>query len=86
MKRLDERTVKAFCALENNPDFRVIQEWLIESVTEQDKVVRSAESSILIYRAQGAIKILLEICEIANSPREVVKKMTMKTNGMNHFP
>lgn len=82
MKRLDERTLRALCALEDNPDFRVIQEWFLESASEQDKILRKAESSVLVYRAQGAINEHLSFCESAATPRDLAGKLAREKAGI----
>ncbi|HFD86869.1 MAG TPA: hypothetical protein ENJ35_04240 [Gammaproteobacteria bacterium] len=86
MRKLDERVLKALCNLEGNPDFRVIQEWFLESAADQDQTLRSAESAPLIYRAQGAVKELLQFCEIASTPKELAGKMAMKRAGVHSIP
>ena len=82
MKRLNERTIKALCALEGDPNFRIIQEWFLESAAEQDQILRNAESNILFHRAQGASKELLEFCEKSATPRELAKKLAGEKVGI----
>ena len=86
MKKANEQILKALCNLEGNPDFRIIQEWFLESAAEQDTVLRSAESATIVYRAQGASKTLLEFCDLAASPREYAGKMAMKDAGIYGIP
>lgn len=86
MRRLDTKEVKALCALEQNPDFRVIMDWFLDSAHMQDEVLRKAESATQLYRAQGAVKELLEICQHAASPRDLAGKMAMEKAGIHAVP
>ena len=86
MKKLDERTLKALCALEGNENFRVIQEWFLESAAIQDDTLRSAESAPILYRAQGAVKELLAFCEAAATPRDLAGKLAMEKAGVRSIP
>lgn len=86
MQTLDEKVLKAFCNLEHNPDFKVLQGWFLESASEQDRILRSAESAPILYRAQGAIKEILEFCEIASTPKELAGKLAMQKAGVRSIP
>jgi len=86
LKKLDERTLKALCNLDGNADFRIIKEWFLESASDQDKVLRSAESAPILYRAQGAVKELLEFCEYSSTPKELAGKMAMQKAGVHSIP
>jgi len=86
MRRVDEKVLKALCNLEGNPDFRVIQEWFLDSAADQDKIMRQAEGPTMIYRAQGASKVLLEFCELAATPRDKAGKLAMEKAGIRINP
>jgi len=86
MRKVDEKVLKALCNLEGNPDFRVIQEWFLESAADQDERLRSSESAPIIYRAQGAVKELLEFCDHAATPREKAGKLAMSKAGIRSIP
>lgn len=83
MRRLDEKVLRALCNLENNPDFKVLQQWFLDSAQDQDNVLRSAESAPILYRAQGAVKELLEFCEIASTPRDIAGKLAQEKAGIH---
>jgi hypothetical protein len=85
MRKLDDRTLKALCNLEQNEDFRVLQEWFLDSLAEQDAILRKAESSVLVYRAQGAANQFLEFCEIAATPRDLAGKLRMEKAGIRNI-
>ena len=86
MRKVDKKVLTALCNLEGNPDFRVIQEWFLESAADQDRVLRSAESAPILYRAQGAVKELLEFCDNASTPREKAGKLAMEKAGIHAIP
>ena len=86
MRKVDEKVLKALCNLEGNPDFRIIQEWFLESASDQDTILRSSESAPVIYRAQGAVKEMLEFCDLAATPREKAGKLAMSKAGIHSFP
>lgn len=86
MKRADKRVLQALCNLEDNPDFRIIREWFLESAAEQDQILRSSESSLLVSRAQGASKELLEFVEITANARDIAASTAMKEAGIHPFP
>jgi len=86
MRKLDDKILKALCNLEGNPDFRVIQEWFLLSAQDQDKTLRSAESAPILYRAQGAVKELLEFCENAATPRDIAGKLAQEKAGVRSIP
>lgn len=86
MRKVDKKVLIALCNLEGNPDFRIIQEWFLESASDQDTVLRSAESSVIVYRAQGAVKELLEFCDSASTPREKAGKLAMEKAGIRAIP
>lgn len=86
MHQVDEKVLKALCNLEGNPDFRIIQEWFLESAADQDKILRSSESAVIVARAQGASKELLEFCDHAATPREKAGKLAMKNAGIHTIP
>jgi len=83
MRRVDEKILTALCNLENNPNFRVIQEWFLESASDQDQLLRSSESAIIVSRAQGAVKELLEFCDIACTAKEKAGKLAMEKAGVH---
>jgi len=82
----DERILTALCNLQNNPNFRVIQEWFLESASDQDTLLRSSESAIIVSRAQGAVKELLEFCDISATAKEKAGKLAMKKAGVHSIP
>lgn len=86
MRQVDEKVLAALCNLQGDVNFRVIQEWFLESASDQDKLLRSSESAPLIYRAQGAVKELLEFCDIASTSKEKAGKLAMKKAGINSIP
>ena len=86
MRKLNDKVLKALCNLEGNADFRVIQEWFLESASDQDKTLRSAESAPILYRAQGAVTELLEFCEIASTPRDLAGKLAQQKAGVRSIP
>lgn len=85
MRQPDEKVLKALCNLEGNPNFRVIQEWFLESAADQDRLLRSSESATLVYRAQGASKELLEFCKTAGSAKELAGKAAMSRAGVHNI-
>lgn len=86
MRKVDEKVLQALCNLDGNTDFRVIREWFLESASDQDTVLRSAESSVLVYRAQGAVKELLDFCEMTTNPKEKAGKLRMEKAGVFVIP
>ena len=86
MERADEKILKALCNLESNPDFKVIQQWFLDSAATQDSVLRSAENAVLLYRAQGASRELLEFCELAATPRDKAGKRAQEKAGIYNIP
>ena len=86
MKRPDKRVLQALCNLEDSADFRIIREWFLESAADQDQVLRSSESEILIYRAQGASKELLDFVEVTANARDIAAKSAMQEAGIHPFP
>ena len=86
MIRPDSKLLKALCSLEGNEDFRVVQAWMLESAQEQELKLRSAESAPIIYRAQGAVKQMLEFCEITATPRDLAGKLAMEKAGVRSIP
>ncbi len=86
MRKADKKVLTALCNLDGNTDFRVIREWFLESASDQDGVLRSAESAPILYRAQGAVKELLDFCEITSKPKELAGKMAMKDAGVQSIP
>lgn len=71
----DIAVLRALCNLEHDDDFKVIQQWFLDSAGDKDRTLREAESGILLHRAQGASKELREFCSIAANPREIVRKL-----------
>jgi hypothetical protein len=86
MKKLDARTLKSLCNLEQNEDFRVIQEWFLDSLADDNKVLCEAESSVQVYRAQGSIRNLKAFCEAAAAPRDMAGKLRMQKAGIRNIP
>jgi hypothetical protein len=86
MRKLDEKTLTALCNLESNPDFRVVQTWFLNSVSDKEKTLRTAESAPIMYRAQGAVVELLEFCEYASTPRDLAGKMAREKAGVYVAP
>jgi hypothetical protein len=86
MRKPEIHVLTALCNLENNPDFRIVREWFLESAGDQDDVLRSAESAHVMYRAQGAVKELLEFGYYAASPRELAGKLAAKKAGIHSIP
>ena len=86
MRKLDEKVLSALCNLEDNPNFRILQEWFLESAADQDKILRSSESAPILYRAQGAVKELLEFCDIAATAKEKAGKLAMEKAGVHVIP
>jgi hypothetical protein len=86
VKKVDQKILQALCNLEGNADFRVIQEWFLESSADQDRILRSSESATIVYRAQGASKELLEFCDLAATPREKAGKLAMQKAGVRSIP
>lgn len=86
MRKVDETVLKALCNLEGNPDFRVIQQWFLESAADQDDILRNAESMPMLHRAQGASRELLEFCDLAATPREKAGKLAMQKAGVHTLP
>ena len=86
MRKVDAKILQALCSLDGNADFRVIREWFLESASDQDTVLRSAESSVLVYRAQGAVKELLDFCEMTTNPKEKAGKLRMEKAGIVSIP
>ena len=86
MRKLEKEVLIALCNLEDNPDFRKVREWFLESAADQDTVLRSAESAPILYRAQGAVKELLEFCEVTTNPREKAGRLAMEQAGIHAIP
>lgn len=82
MKRLDEKTLRSLCNLEKNEDFKVIIDWFLDSLAEETDQVCKSESSVVVYRAQGAIRTLKDFCEAAAEPRELAGKLRMEQGGI----
>jgi hypothetical protein len=47
----------------------------LDSASEKDKVLRNTEDHVLVFRAQGASKELLEFCEISADPKVLAGKL-----------
>ena len=86
MRKLEDKVLQALCNLEGNPDFRTVQEWFLQSAADQDKLLRSSESATIVYRAQGAVKELLEFCELTAEPRKLAGKLKMEQAGIHVIP
>lgn len=86
MRKPSKQVLVALCNLDSNADFRVIKEWFLESAADQDTVLRSAESAPILYRAQGAIKELLEFCDISTDTKEKAGKLAQKQAGIRSIP
>jgi hypothetical protein len=86
MRKPSKAVLMALCNLDNNADFRVIKEWFLESASDQDTVLRSSESAPILYRAQGAVKELLDFCDISTDTKEKAGKMAMKQAGIRTIP
>lgn len=83
MRKINKKTIDALCNLQDNNDFRVIREWFLESASDQDKVLRSSESAPIIYRSQGAVKELLEFCEVSGNAKTLAGKLAMEKAGVH---
>lgn len=86
MRKLDKKVLTALCNLEDNPDFLTIRDWLMKSAEDQDVILRKAESSVMVYRAQGAVLELREICQLAGTPRDLAGKLAMEKAGVHVIP
>lgn len=81
----DERVLKALCNLQDNPDFKVVREWVLQTEQEQLRILRAAEGPEYL-RAQGADKVLLGFVEMTANPRDVAAKQAMQKAGIHPFP
>ena len=79
----DEEIIQALVNLEGNDDFKKVLGWMLESSGNCDNILRNAESKSLLHRAQGAQSVILEFCERAASPREVMALMKRKAAGIH---
>lgn len=88
MKKPDAKVLQALCLFKTqHPDeYRVLQQWFIDSSSEQDQTMRSAEPPHMLYRAQGGSKEILAICDIFASPQELLAKVSMKQAGIHSIP
>ena len=82
LKQPDETVLKALVNLELNDDFRVIQQWFLDSSAHVDIILRSAESESLLHRAQGASSVLLAFCDFAATAREKAGAMKAAKSGV----
>ena len=84
LKQPDEAILKALIALEDDENFRVIQQWFLDSSAHVDIILRTAESESLLHRAQGASSILLPFCEYAATPREKAGALKAAKSGVRY--
>ena len=82
MIKPDERTLQALCNLEENADFRVIQEWFLASAAAQDNTLRSSGEPSVLFQAQGAVRELLQFNQYAAEPRELAGKLAREKAGI----
>jgi len=88
MRRITERVAVALNAMKVRcPDeYKIIQQWFLESLQDMDHALRKRESAVEIYRAQGASRELLDFCEIAADPADVAGKLRMEKAGVHAIP
>jgi len=82
MRKLDERTTQALCALEDDPNYRIILEWLQASAGDQDDTLRTSLEPAIMFQAQGAVRELLEICKLSAEPRVILGKLRQEKSGV----
>ena len=85
LNKPDEKVLKALCNLENNPDFKVVQNWFLESSHKADVSCRTAEN-VRLFRAQGASSVLLDFCDHAANSRSKAGKLAMEKAGIRAIP
>lgn len=83
MKRPDMEIARALVNLENNPDFRKVRQWILDSAAEQDMMLRTSDSTHAMYRAQGASKELLGLLEATANPKELATDLAKERAGFN---
>ena len=87
MIKPDQKILKALCTFQSQfpEDYRVLQQWFLDSSAVQDERMRNAEPPHLLYRAQGGSKELLELCKICATPQELAGKLAATKAGI-HIP
>lgn len=78
-----EDVIQALVNLEGDSNFKQILGWMLECSARCDDMLRSAEPPSSLYRAQGAQSVLLEFCERASNPREVMARMKRQKAGIH---
>jgi hypothetical protein len=76
LKFPDDEVLQAIVNLDNSSraSFLKFQQWLLDCAAESDRVLRSAESTVLLHRAQGASGVLTELAQTCASARDLVVK------------
>jgi len=74
MQRVDEKLANALIRLGNDPDFVHVHQWLTGNYRCQlvENVDLTGEAGV---RGQGAAKVLQEITDIFDNPRELAEKL-----------
>ncbi len=82
MNTPDEAILESLIALDNEAQTRAhwrrVQQWILDSASESDQVLRNAEKSVLLYRAQGANGALTSFARYAASARDMLVKIRTK--------
>jgi len=78
----DEKILKALSNLEDNADFNIVLGWILASSGDIDNILRNAESEKMLYRAQGASRVVMAIAGYADDPRGVLATMLRHRKGL----
>lgn len=60
----------------------LLQQWILDSEADQQRILNSAEAPHLLFRGQGASKELADLREYLADPQELAGKLARERAGI----
>ena len=71
----NHRLLSALSALDGNPNFEVVKEWLAVSLEELNVANASTKDEVLTRWNQGSIQTLYEVLETSKNARQAFSRL-----------
>jgi len=75
MKQVDEKVGGALMYLGGNPQFKVVMEWLRESLADQDERNRNETSDVTLRQGQGKALNIAEILKMVDAAPDTLERI-----------
>lgn len=77
MIRVDDRVLRAFAALEDDPNFEIVVEWLQSRLTATRDATDNQANEVLLRWQQGRAQELKEVLKVAAEARKTLYSTTV---------